>query len=453
MFTKKFLRTADILGFASTARQPAFNDLFAISGGGEQPLHECYFEEGATSGLPAFVIPHKDDDEGFFADVATYYPAWSPITAHIHVLRRDQIPEKNVVTRTRAKMKLNIRPGKAMLSVWSALAYTEAASLCVIHNLKEQEPGYGLCRRTLAYSMARASSLYPLVSTTVITEKWNKLRDLSFNESSQLLADTIVFLSSILRGQAERKLDGQFKEILPILLDLDFRQFLVNDDQIVRFLLECHPAAVNAISELSGDFDRRMEAFQNIVDSVKKYPQSPLIDTVAIAFFANKILPGSMRYVRVLGRLLGTYQSILVWYGFFSALSERYISESAALATDRKLQRDIAQYFDFQISPQVDISIDEFHTLSRLGLQSLALRPVQPRSILVSLLPGIDVHVRLGDDFSDSDNKYFENLRQLKQRDKLIINLLTEAQKLINTTVEDYVSAKNSKARNNRDRY
>lgn len=454
MFTKQFLSTADIFGSASTAKPPALNDLFTVSGAGGQPLHECYFEEGATSGLPAFVVPYKDDEESFFADVATFYPAWSPITAHIHVLRKDQIPEKTATTRTRTKVKPNIRPEKSILSIWSALAYAEAASLCVIHNLTEQEPSYGLCRRTLTFSLARASSLYPAISTSVVAEKWNKLRTITFSEPSHLVVDTVAFLSSVLKGDPQKTLNDQFGEVFPFLPDLDLRQFLANDDHIGRYLLEYHPMVANAVSELSGDFDRRMEAFQSIVESVKGNPQSQLIDTVTIAFFANRILPGSMRYMRVLGRLLGNYQSLLVWYGFFSALSERYTSESAALATDRKLQRDFTQYFDFRISPQVDISIDEFHTLSRVGLKSIALRPVQPRSLFVSLLPGIDVHVRLSEEFSDPDNKDSENLRQLKQRDRLLTNLLIEAQKLLSTSSnEEHVSSKSSKARYIRDRY
>lgn len=454
MFTKQFLSTADIFGSSSTAKPPALNDLFTINGAGEQPRHECYFEDGVTSGLPAFVVPYKDDEESFFADVATYYPAWSPVTAHIHVLRKDQIPEKTITTRTRAKAKPSIRPEKATLSIWSALAYAEAASLCVIYNLAEQEPSYGLCRRTLAFSLARASSLYPGIATPVVAEKWNKLRAITFAEPSHVLVDTITFLSSLLRGGTQNSLSDQFGEVLPLLPDLDFSQFLANDNDIGRYLLEYHPLVANAVSELSGDFDRRMEAFQNIVKLVRENPQGQLIDTVTIAFFANRILPGSMRYMRVLGRLLGNYQSLLVWYGFFSALSERYTSESAALATDRKLQRDINQYFDLRISPHADISIDEFHTLSRVGLKSIALRPIQPRSLFVSLLPGIDVHVRLSEEFADPDNRDAETLRQLKQRDKLLTNLLTEAQRLLNTSsTEDHVSFKSSKARYIRDRY
>ncbi|WP_156368604.1 hypothetical protein [Duganella sp. Leaf61] len=453
MFTKQFLNTATIFGSASTEK-PALNDLLTISGAVEQPLHECYFEDGANSGLPAFVVPYNDDEESFFADVATYYPAWSPVTAHIHVLRKEQIPEKIATTRARTKAKTNIRPEKVTLSIWSALAYSEAASLCVIHNLTEQEPSYGLCRRTLAFSLARASSLYPAIPTPVVTEKWNKLRAITHGEPIHLLIETVDFLSSVLKGVPQKTSNDQFGEVLPFFPDLDFRQFLTDDDYIGRYLLEYHPLVENAASELSGDFDRRMEAFQKIVDLVMKNPHSQLIDTVTIGFFANRILPGSMRYMRVLGRLLGNYQSLLVWYGFFSALSERYTSESAALAIDRKLQRDITQYFDLRISPQVDISIDEFHTISRVGLKSIALRPVQPRSLFVSLLPGIDVHVRLNEEFSDSDNKDSENLRQLKQRDRLLANVLNEAQKLLNTSLaDDQFSPKSSKSRYIRDRY
>jgi len=454
MFTKQLLSTAEIFGTITTIKPPALNDLFSISGASEQPRHECYFEEGTNSGLPTLIIPCNDDDQAFFADVATYYPAWSPITSHVHVVLSTQIPDKSVLTKTRTKVKFNNRIEKSKLSIWAALAYTEAASLSAINNLSEQEPSYALCRRTLAFSLARSSALYPSLDISVVMEKWNMLRALTFVEPNKSLVDTVSFLAHILKSPRKISAEDQFCNILPVLRDIDFTQYQSDDSSISRYLIEFHPSVSNLATELSGDFDRRMEIFQQIVREVQANPHSELIDTVTIAFFANRILPSSMRYVKLLSRFLGAYQSILIWYGFFSALSERHASESTTVGIDRKLQRDITRNFDYRTTPEVDISINEFHTLTRIGLKPSALRPIQPRSVFVSLLPGIDVHIRLGEDLSESNSRDSESIRQLRTREKLLSNLFLEAHKILSSTVsEDSSLSKNSKVRYSRDRY
>ncbi|WP_143451074.1 hypothetical protein [Janthinobacterium sp. BJB301] len=451
MFTRKNLSTAEIFGLTQS-KSATPQDLFTASGASAPRLHECFYDENSEGDLPCIIVPHNDDQESFFADVATYYPSWSPISAHVHVVNSSTIPHKSTLTRTRkAKTTPSIKV-VAPLKFWSSLAFTEAASIIVMNRLNDKEPTYALCRRTLTFSLARSGILYPNIHSSKISEKWNMLPGSILAESSAQLFETIRFLAGLLRSEGIENISDRFLDIRAVLGGGS--SFLINDKQICDYLLEFHPHIADSLNALSGDFDGRMDAFQKIVETIQDRPHSNLIDTVTIAFFANRILVGSMRYIKVLSRYLGMYDSLLVWYGFFSACSERYSVESVSLPIDRKLQRDISRVFDFRMTPEVDISIDEFLVLARVGMKPTTLRPLQARTIFLSLLPGVNVFVKMGEQLAEPEQRDAEILQNFQKRDQLLTNLLIEAQRLLsNSPSNEQYSGSTEKYRYGKNRF
>jgi hypothetical protein len=123
--------------------------------------------------------------------------------------------------------------------------------------------------------------------------------------------------------------------------------------------------------------------------------QGAEFDALTIAFFCNAILPGSLTYMKLLARLIKEYPSILIWYGFFSGLSENFDWRGVMSGIGRKLSRDICSPFSLEDQPYADVALEELVVLAHAGITVSTIKSIQQRSMLVSLLPGIEIFARL----------------------------------------------------------
>jgi hypothetical protein len=120
---------------------------------------------------------------------------------------------------------------------------------------------------------------------------------------------------------------------------------------------------------------------------------SQALKDCAVAYLCDQILQGSFSHTGILARLSSEFPTAMVWYGAFSA-SGRKISKSKVKAILDKLHRDVVEPFSFESRPRSDISIEELRVVSRAGIPQEVLRPSHPRTLLVSLIPGVDIYAR-----------------------------------------------------------
>jgi hypothetical protein len=138
-----------------------------------------------------------------------------------------------------------------------------------------------------------------------------------------------------------------------------------------------------------------MMAFTRLIGAVRESSRGVRADEIAVAFICDRILPGSFAHSGVLATLVDTFPAALIWYGLFAALSLVSGPHQASSGLVTKLERDLLETFSFEHRPRCDICLEELEVLSRASMRSEVFKASQQRSLLVALLPGVDVYSRL----------------------------------------------------------
>jgi hypothetical protein len=251
-----------------------------------------------------------------------------------------------------------------------------------------------------------------------------------------MVAASISWISTLIENKMPNAPRGASNLLAPSIKNLidgvySLGEFAVKLDDL-------YPRIGSLRLGLGEHFDGRVPAFEKVAGAIVEAGRGHEIDGLALAFFANLIMPGSLGHTKLLSRRLEAYPSILIWYGLFAALSPDFDYRALFSGLGLKLVRDLETDFDLSEKPIADISLDELYIVSRIGLKSRIIKPVQTRSVLVSLLPGIDVFARFAganDPYQKSyDVRADSNERMdtgFAERDRQIARLLLQAQRLL----------------------
>lgn len=435
MLVKKSLRTDEIFSRDYVSRQQIRDDLFSVQGARSARLHECFFQKiGNAFSLPSAIVPFENDAETLYADVATYHREWSPISAHINIYDEKIHDFRPNLTSKKAPQN---NQNEFRQRIWVALILGEsAATFLQSDNERVWQPSYESCRRSLAFCLARADTLYHNISYPKVAHRWSSLRFLSKMDFPNSVFESVLDVSGYM-NEAELSSTSEFfaEGLARPLFDLA-RNRLTVADVIDVFENLYGPEIRTHVLELRGRFDGRMKAFLSIAELIKKKPtkEGKSLDSIALAFFANLILPGSMEHFRPLRRLANEYPSILVWYSFFAGVSSEADECNFAPSICKKIIRDLNTPFSPSSVPLCDISFDELSVLSRVGLSNDLIKPVQPRVVMVSLLPGVDLLTRFSsaDSVDNSERKGGASEKNTEDFDKKrMLSLLAEMQTLL----------------------
>jgi hypothetical protein len=429
------------------------SDLFSSSFTGTEKKYACYWynDDEFEKELPNVIVPLDGSLEDLFADVATYYTDNLPLSAYVHIVNHELYEEISGQPRTSPSYGWRVKLEENKKIVWIALAVAESLSNVYLTGGNEDDVTYSMCRRSLAYSLARASVLYERLSHDQIVRRWIHLRAATKMDFADSITESILWVSNAISGDghspnASARQQDKSKLIKEIALGLLDGSTTTQD--VTSALTRIYPGISLYQRALDGDFDSRIPALEGISRIIYETAIGKEIDALAIAYFANQILPGSFAYIRLLARKIHIYPSILVWYGLFSALSPEFNWKTVFSGLGHKLGRDIEKEFSFSVRPSADISLEELKVLSRVGLQSRIIKPAHQRSVLVSILPGVELLSRL---VSESDSHLphegllgvHENLllKELAERDKKVKLLLQQAQELLSKSPQDHQQA------------
>jgi len=423
---RRTLQTTSELFTGATAVGDKLGDLFSFNKGSrEQVRHQCFWARGELMGLPNAVIPTNYDLESFFADIATYYPAFAPVSAYAHVLTADVAPALELTDQSEM-----LSPNLDEHSVKSTIGLAIGETLTAGANLTVQQEAitYAACRRTLAFSLARAAGLYPGYAPKAVAEKWLRTREIARMETPVQLAAAILWISSLQHHQSENIPESMSTSMLQGQLARVLRGKTRQEVLIDEFALLL-PAIRTHAAQMSGAFDGRINAFTRIADIVATSDLSAEIGATYLGYFCNQLLPGSLTHFKVLTPYLSRYPSALVWYGLFAGLSSQFDWRGIYSGLGLKLARDLTAQFSFSDRPTSDISFEELEVLSRLPLRNSILKPTQQRACAVALMPGLDVYVRMsmadeqgGGAVADASDR-----QQQTRREQRLIALLQEA--------------------------
>ena len=400
-------------------------DLFEAADGKSPKKHEIYTQlSGDGLDAPLVVVPHMWDTEDFYATLATFYPERSPISAYSHVIGRDMKPLFDGAERAALSAPLQIKKiHRSMLGV----ALGETALHAFSANESASVPEYSAARRSLSYSIARASCLFgQSMSPSTLSSRWSELRRLSGLPVFEAISSAVVKIYEAGNGDQQPRESGisnpSFSEAVSSVLS-----GRVDDLNPIRnFIANAYPRAGGILEEFRGPFDGRMSAFTRFVKEVQKDSKGAPTDELAVGYACDCIHPGSFSHVGALIKLVEFFPHAVLWYGCFSALSGSSGSSRVDPGIVWKLQRDLVESFSFSQRPKCDIELDELRVLLRVSERGESLRPVQPRLLTVALLPGVEIMTRFGAS-SDAGLERSRREREAQQLDLRVIQLLDEA--------------------------
>lgn len=403
------------------------DDLFSISKLNEIRKHLCIYEDADSIEWPMIVVPSGGDLESFFADIATYFPSFTPISAYVHVLDETLFQASLI----QSEMPMGRSTSKHQLSTYIGLILGDALSAPRMTSQRTLLPSYSACKRTLAYCIARSSVLHPHLSTQEISSRWLKIRTLSGMDKSTNAAASICWAADLVNGNFSISHSQEMGELSKTLSK--YFKGGVKRERVTESLISLYPHLPEKVTLQYGAYEKRIEDFNAIVSAVRQRSKGSELDSLCIAFFCNLILPGSFAHLGLIERLLPEMPDSMLWYGFFAGSSEEFSPASSVGGIGQKLLRDIVAPFSFSRRPTCDISLEEYEILARVPLRSENIKPTQAKAVLVSLCPGVEVYVRSAMEEDDGGEKQPRSQLSFEQDERAlqVRHLLRQADQIL----------------------
>jgi hypothetical protein len=392
----------------------ATGDLFSAS---RDASHEViYLKEGNATGLPVAIVPHDDDLESFFAEVATFHPDVLPLSSLCHVAEA-QVIGRAAVTAGDTSRRINACIGASVAEV--LLQQTRIGG-------PTQMPTFSAARNSLSFALGRLDQLYPHLSTEYGYGRWRLANHLSGMELVGEVSETIFAISEVILGRAGWPARPKNRDVVAMKGLGAFITDATAEKEFVGAISAAYESLDELVERISGPFDGRMAAFEAIVNRISSRPENSELDGVAIGYFANRVSGGSFAHFPVVLRLSMRYPSAVAWYGVFAGMELGKNSVEFVSALARKLRRDMSAAFDLSHAPEADISVDELAVLTRLPNIAGVIKQSAPTVLRVSLLPGVDIFLgasnfqeAAGEEESEKRIKDLLN-QQLRVRDYMV---------------------------------
>ena len=442
MLSKNF-QTLDEIFSVDQSKKQKTADLFTDNAERQTENYTCYRADvDDPLELPNVIIPSESNAETLFADVSTFHSNYSPLSAYTHIINYEL--SKTLNLDICKKTKQNICINKKSASVLIGMTIGEALTIAHTQNKGAAlQTGYASCKKTLSYTLTRAKILYPNYDLSKVTHHWSRTNEITGNFISSDLNKTITSIIQDLEiGTTKNKPSKKTKQNeSPLQLYING---LITNLEFSKHLINTHPSIHTHVQDLAGAFDGRIKALEGIINSILSENTDKESGAQCIAFFCNTILPGSLSHSGILVALSSRYPSILFWYGLFSGASYEFKWQTINNGTGQKLIRDLIKPFSFECRPDSDISYEELEVLSRLTLKATIIKPTHRRSILVSILPGVDIYVDLTtEDGGSRESKEYRDSEYYIKNEK-IKALLSGALELLEETPPSKSSRYNS---------
>lgn len=452
MFRQGFESLSEIIGSGSDELGRRNSDLFSSTLAKSGKRHET-LRASQEDGLifPNVVLPADFDAEDFFVSVATYYPNQSPLTAFVHVLSKETAEHFRAWSDGNAKRMPEVASDRRYLASLGA-----AMGEAFLAGLSSAEggvgPTYSACKRSLAYTLCRAKTLYPLCGIDYVAQRWIRLRHLTGLGVTASVVSALQLMHELLFGGYSQNNTSRLPTQLQSAI-AEYSRSSLDDDGLSRIIVGMYPQFEPHVGGLNGPFDARMKAFTQLVELVHVSPHGAEADSLTVAFLCNQILPGSFAHAKVLAKLVEFYPTALVWYGMFCASSKDFVPSQFNFGLILKLVRDISHPFSFESRPSCDIALDELEILMRLVLKSESIKPTHQKIALVALLPGVEVFSRFSaEDDHVGERERGRRLEEAEELNSRVGTLLEDALMLLRSTKPSVTRSSSTVARRQKKR-
>jgi hypothetical protein len=383
----------------------------------KEAVHEVFYDDEFTDNeIPLAIIPENGNLEDFFADIFTFHPDLTPLTALCHVTEAPLIKSlspKKTINQNRA------------INAFIGSSFTEVI-LRLAKNGSNQAPTFSACRKSLSFILARSDILYPSMPLLHTYGKWQYANEILNTHGDPEISDAVYRMSEIVLGHAGWPARPKGRESIALKSLSSFISDKSAEHNFINALYSIYENIGDISAFQSGPFDGRMAIFDHIVSTISRSSGNKEIDGIAVGYFANLINPGSFSHYPILLRHINRYPTALIWYGFFSGLDMGRTSPEMLTGISRKLRRDLEEPFSFNGRPQADTSIDELAVLLRMPRLINTLKPNAQKSLRVTLIPGIDIFSKFPEEqekpgSDENELRLFEiSSRQLRVREIMI---------------------------------
>lgn len=396
----------------------------------------------AETHLPTIVSGDTDSLSNLIADIATFHPDYSPISAYFHLFDSELGDIHQLLMRNDSRFKEQsiAKEDRKKSGAWIALSFAESATTTLANAESLQSISFSLCRRSLAFSIARSLHLYPQYPITNLSEKWEKMRNISQMPVMEGMKENILRAAGLLSSSNSNSdpIHYEYSDLFSVLKD--FAKGKASISSISDQFCKIYPDISDHIISFRKSFDNRIDAFNYIIQDILSSTHERDICSMAIGHFANLLLPGSLSHIKLVARYEVFCPGSIIWYGFFGGMSPDFAPERSLGGLGRKLLRDLYATFDPFSPPTADISLSELEALSRLRITGEMIKPVHQKASFVSLLPGVDVMSRFPDNDSNENKDSNEILKKSiieKEKSEKLRRLLKEALSIIDESFND----------------
>lgn len=350
-------------------------------------------------GYPSVISLAFVDSDDFFANIATYYDSFIPVTNMFHVVNNYTF---NLIKNLSKRKQIDSKNIDFILNVLIGLMVGE--SYLIKENIRNKYDisSYSYARNSFSFFVARSYYLYDnTLHSDILRFTWGKFSEIFNKEYSEAIVETVIFIKELLTRDFSKKpfMDLSLTDNLYLFSKKPVQE---NKNEVIKSFIKLYPTIETLASEINGPYNDRMNVFNKITSLIGQRSKNFRLDEVVIAFFCNEISPGSYSHYNILKELEYKYPAVLIWYGFFSSLSNVDPDQRPNLFI--KLKRDIVTPFSFEDRPICDISIDEFEVLSRINNNSSSFNLMNIQVMNVALVPGININVNINKKDFDHSN-------------------------------------------------
>jgi hypothetical protein len=359
-------------------------DLFSSSISKIVQTYDCFWskqDDGIK--LPIFIVASSVNLETLFADVSTFHQNTSPLSAYTYICPKE-IADQFLLGQKKSQPRLKYEERKIKIDISLILAETITATILAKKDLTTANIGYAACAQTLAASIARSNSLYPKLQLEIVSDRWKLARKLTNQDESAVSPQLVLKFSNSINNQSQKSHPA-----------ISFAQNEISEKTLQDYFVEKFNLR-NESTKMKEIYNARISVFNSIVEKIEHANEPLEVKSACIAYYCNRILPGSINHAASLKNYIEKYPDIVFWYTAFACLSHEFDIRSAMSGICLKLSRDILKPFSTEERPSCDVSIDELNIIARVSMKASTLKPKGQRSVIVCLLPGVDIELPLG---------------------------------------------------------
>ncbi|TBB60673.1 hypothetical protein ELH43_36660 [Rhizobium ruizarguesonis] len=363
---------------------------------------------------PIALIVTDEDQRRLLGRLASLRPELSPLSSWCHLLGSKFVEGAGIGDR---------QPEFAgMLAAWSGLVSMEAS---LLSDRAIDKVTLSACLATQSYSMARAIALWPLITIDEVLEKYDSLQLTMrgnpgqggrLRQHLQPIWATLIALMGNSKVSASRAIDRIIEASTAII---HARQFEHQDETYALARAFAYLPEAEMLTNLSAlSPEERLYAFDHVVAEIRASKGGARYNELCfLAAYLATVAAGGKSSIGLAEKLSRELPQILGWVYFIGGLGQKITWSSAFDGLGRLIARELRRPLRLVDGPQCDFALEEALVLldRQLSDPFVFLKIKQARSVIVALMPGVNVTIPFGEGLDQNRTPQVQS-RQLSEK-------------------------------------